>query len=98
MLSVLPPEAVQSVYLLGGQYNLPLGLTAGSVGFGSGSISVDTAVSGLTSTNGLSTTSLEEASMEAQMIAAARRTIVVVDTTKFGYNAFAQIAPLNAID
>jgi len=101
MLSVLPTEAVQSVYLLGGQYNLNLGLTVGSVGFGSGSISLDTAVlgvSGLTSTNGLSTASLEGASMEAQMIAAARRTIVVVDTTKFGYNAFAQIAPLSAID
>jgi DeoR family transcriptional regulator, fructose operon transcriptional repressor len=41
---------------------------------------------------------LEEASMAARMIASARRTIVVVDTSKFGYNAFAQVAPLNAID
>jgi DeoR/GlpR family transcriptional regulator of sugar metabolism len=36
--------------------------------------------------------------MEAQMIAAARRTIVVADATKFGYDAFAQIASSNAID
>jgi DeoR family transcriptional regulator, fructose operon transcriptional repressor len=32
------------------------------------------------------------------MIASARRTIVVVDASKFGYNAFAQLAPLDAID
>jgi DeoR/GlpR family transcriptional regulator of sugar metabolism len=101
MLSVLPAESIQSLYLLGGQYNMNLGSTVGSVGFGTGSISLDTAVlgvSGLTSTNGLSTSFLEGASMEAQMIVAARRTIVVVDATKFGYDAFAQIAPLNAID
>jgi DeoR family transcriptional regulator, fructose operon transcriptional repressor len=100
-LSVLSAEAVHGVYLLGGQYNMNLGSTVGSVGFNSGTISVDTAVlgvSGLTSTNGLSTTFLEQASMEAQMIAAARRTIIVADATKFGYNAFAQIAPLNAVD
>jgi Transcriptional regulators of sugar metabolism len=101
MLSVLPAEAIQSVYLLGGQYNMNLGSTVGSVGFNSGAISVDTAVlgvSGLTSTEGLSTTFLEEASMFARMITSARRTIVVADASKFGYNAFAQIAPLSAID
>ncbi len=101
MLSVLPVEAIQNVYLLGGQYNVHLGSTVGSVGFNSGTISVDTAVlgvSGLTSTEGLSTTLLEEASMFARMIASARRTIVVADTSKFGHNAFAQIAPLSTID
>jgi len=101
MLTVLPAEAIQGVYLLGGQYNMNLGSTVGSVGFSSGTISVDTAVlgvSGLTSTDGLSTTFLEEASMFARMITSARRTIVIADVSKFGYNAFAQIAPLSAID
>ena len=101
MLSVLPVEAIQGVYLLGGEYNLSLGSTVGSVGFSSGTVSVDTAVlgvSGLTSTDGLSTTFLEEASMFARMITSARRTIVIADASKFGYNAFAQIAPLSAID
>jgi DeoR family transcriptional regulator, fructose operon transcriptional repressor len=101
MLSVLPADAVQSVYVIGGQYNATLGSTVGSVGFSSGTVNVDTAVlgvSGLTSTNGVSTTFLEEASMFAQMIAAARRTIVLADATKFGYDAFAQIAQLNTID
>jgi DeoR/GlpR family transcriptional regulator of sugar metabolism len=55
-------------------------------------------VSGLTNTDGLSATLLEEASMFARMITSGRRTIVVADASKFGFNAFAQIAPLSAID
>jgi DeoR/GlpR family transcriptional regulator of sugar metabolism len=101
MLAVLPAEAIQDVYLLGGQYRMNLGSTVGSVGFSSGNISVDTAVlgiSGLTETDGLSTTFLEEASMVARMITSARRTIVVADASKFGFNAFAHSAPLSAID
>jgi hypothetical protein len=101
MLSVLPAEAVEDVYLLGGQYRINLAATVGPVGFSSGSISVDTAVlgvSGLTATDGLSTTRPEEASMQAQMIACASRTIIVADASKFGHNTFAQIAPLSAID
>ena len=80
---------------------MTLGATVGSVGFNSSTISVDTTVlgvSGLTSTDGLSATLLEEASMFARMITSGRRTIVVADASKFGFNAFAQIAPLGAID
>jgi DeoR/GlpR family transcriptional regulator of sugar metabolism len=101
MLSVLPPEAVESVYVLGGEFNRNLGSTVGAVGFASGNVSVDTAVlgvTGLTATGGLSTTLLEEAPMMARMITSARRTIVVADASKFGFNAFAQVAPLNAVD
>jgi DeoR family fructose operon transcriptional repressor len=101
MLSVLSPETVQEVYLLGGNYRMKLGSTVGFVGFNSGNISVDTAilgVSGLTAKDGLSTTLLEEASMLARMITCARRTIVVADASKIGVGAFAQIAPLEAID
>jgi DeoR/GlpR family transcriptional regulator of sugar metabolism len=101
MLPVLSPETVQDVYLLGGNYSMKLGSTVGFVGFRSGNISVDTAiigVSGLNAKDGLSTTFLEEASMLAQMITCARRAIVVADSSKFGVGAFAQIAPLDAID
>jgi len=101
MLSVLPAEAVENVYLLGGEYSRSLGSTIGAVGFSSGNINVDTAVlgvTGLTAVEGLSTTLLEEAPMMARMITAARRTIVVADASKFGFNAFAQVAPLTAID
>src|SRR5260370_8361263 len=80
---------------------MSLGATVGPVGFSSGNLRVDTAilgVSGLTVDNGLSTTRPAEASMQAQMIASARRTIVVADASKFGHDTFAQIAPLSAID
>jgi DeoR family transcriptional regulator, fructose operon transcriptional repressor len=101
ILPVLSPETVQVVYLLGGSYNMNLASTVGFVGFRSGNISVDTAVigvSGLNAKDGLSTTVLEEASMLAKMITCARRAIVVADSSKFGIGAFAQIAPLDAID
>jgi DeoR family transcriptional regulator, fructose operon transcriptional repressor len=101
MLSVLSPETVQDVYVLGGNYSMELGSTVGFVGFKSGNINVDTAVigvSGLDAKSGLSTTFLEEASMLAEMIRCARRAIVVADASKFGVGAFAQIAPLDAID
>src|SRR5215471_5307242 len=35
MLSVLPAEAIEDVYLLGGQYRMNLGATVGPVGFSS---------------------------------------------------------------
>jgi DeoR/GlpR family transcriptional regulator of sugar metabolism len=101
MLPALPAEAIEDVYLLGGKYRMSLGATVGPVGFSSGNLRVDTAVlgvSGLTADNGLSTTRPAEASMQAQMIASARRTIVVADASKFGHDTFAQIAPLSAIN
>jgi DeoR/GlpR family transcriptional regulator of sugar metabolism len=79
---------------------MDFGSTVGPVGFNSGNINVDTAiigVSGLTATDGLSTTFLQEASMLARMITSARRTLIVADASKFGHNAFANIAPLSAI-
>jgi DeoR family transcriptional regulator, fructose operon transcriptional repressor len=63
-------------------------------------VAVDTAVigvGGVTAREGLSTTILEEASMIAGMIAVARRTIAVADSTKLGKHSFAQIGPLTAI-
>jgi DeoR family fructose operon transcriptional repressor len=101
MLSVMPPEALESVYLLGGNYRIELASTVGLVGFSPENISADTAVlgvSGLTAKDGLSTTIFEEALMVAQMISCAGRTIVIADESKFRVRAFAQIAPFAAID
>jgi DeoR family transcriptional regulator, fructose operon transcriptional repressor len=101
MLSVMPPEALESVYLLGGNYRIELASTVGLVGFSPENISADTAVlgvSGLTAKDGLSTTIFEEALMVAQMISCARRTIVIADESKYRVRAFAQIAPFAAID
>lgn len=101
MLSLVSPEVVREVFLIGGNYRLDLASTVGWVGFKSGNISVDTAVlgvSGISVKSGLSTTFFEEASMLAQMIDSARRTIVLADGSKFGVGAFAQIAPLEVID
>lgn len=101
LLSVLPPEAMHGAYLLGGRYRTNHASTVGPVEFNSGTISVDTAVigvSGLTAANGISTTHPDEAQMHTRMIASARRTVVVADASKFGHDTFAQIAPLSAID
>ena len=54
-------------------------------------------VGGMTE-NGVSTSQIEEATMMASMIAAARRTIVIADKTKFGRLGFAGVAPLDQID
>jgi DeoR/GlpR family transcriptional regulator of sugar metabolism len=98
--AALPAHAVRDVYLLGGQVRVESQVTLGVVGFaGSGSIMADTALIGVggVSVAGLSTTLLAEASMIAAMIAAARRTIVLADASKFGHSAFAHIAPLDRI-
>lgn len=97
--AVLTPGAVRDAYLIGGEVRLGLQVTLGAVAFaGTGSIHADTAVIGVggVSPAGFSTTLLAEASMIAAMIVAARRTLVLVDSSKFGHNSFAHIAPLGA--
>jgi DeoR family transcriptional regulator of aga operon len=43
-------------------------------------------------------TSIEVAAMKRRMIAAARRTIVLADATKFGPRSFCEICPIDAVD
>ena len=99
--AVLSGDAVRDVYVLGGQYRPESQVTIGEVRFAPVSgISADTAVigvGGITAHAGLSTTLLAEAVMIEAMIAAASRTIVVADASKFGHNAFAHIVPLSRI-
>ena len=95
------PNAVASLYLLGGEIRSGAGITLGPVGFvGTRQIIADTAVIGMggITEDGVSTSHIEEATMMAAMIAAARRTIVIADQRKFGRLGFAVVAPLDQLD
>jgi DeoR family fructose operon transcriptional repressor len=97
----IPAASVRDVYLLGGSCRLNSNVTLGPVAFpGMEGVSADIAVigvGGVSAKAGLSTTNLQEAQMMAQMIESALRTVVVADSSKFGPNAFAHIARLDAI-
>jgi DeoR family transcriptional regulator, fructose operon transcriptional repressor len=91
----------RSVYLLGGRYQNDAQLTIGPLFLSGVQISVDSAiisVGGISIRGGLTSSILEEALLTCSMIAAARRTIVVADATKFGQRSFAHICPLANID
>jgi DeoR family glycerol-3-phosphate regulon repressor/DeoR family fructose operon transcriptional repressor len=93
--------AVKSLYLLGGEIRSGARITLGPVGFlGTRQIIADTAVIGVggLTEEGISTSQIDEATMMAGMIAAARRTIVIADKTKFGRLGFALVASLDQLD
>jgi DeoR/GlpR family transcriptional regulator of sugar metabolism len=97
----IPTNAVSSLYLLGGEIRGGAHVTLGPVGFvGTRQIIADTTVMGIGGITeaGVSTSQIEEATMMAGMIAAARRTIVIADKTKFGRLGFAVVAPLDQLD
>lgn len=99
--AAIPTNAVSSLYLLGGEIRGGAHVTLGPVGFvGTRQIIADTTVMGIggITEDGVSTSQIEEATMMAGMIAAARRTIVIADKTKFGRLGFAVVAPLDQLD
>jgi len=99
--ATVPPACVSGLYLLGGEIRSGANITLGSVGFvGTGKITADTAVIGVggITPEGCSTSHIEEATMMAAMISAARRTIIVADSSKFGRLAFAMVTSLDRID
>lgn len=53
---------------------------------------------GITAERGLTTPDLAEAGVKRALVAAARRTVVLTDHTKFGRADFAQVVPLSAVD
>jgi DeoR family glycerol-3-phosphate regulon repressor/DeoR family fructose operon transcriptional repressor len=98
--AAVPPQALRSLYLLGGEIRGGAQITLGPVGFvGAQAISADTAVIGVggITAKGCWTSHLAEANMMLGMIAAARRTIILADSSKFGHHAFAKIVSLEQV-
>jgi DeoR/GlpR family transcriptional regulator of sugar metabolism len=95
---ILPPDACRDVYVMGGHYRHEAQVTLGEVRFAfAAGINVDTAligIGGISAERGLSTTSIAEAVMIAEMMKVARRSVVLVDSSKFGHDSFATIGPL----
>ena len=55
-------------------------------------------VDGIDLDYGISTTDMREATLNQKMIAAAQKTIVLADSSKFGRRGFAKIADIEAVD
>lgn len=55
-------------------------------------------VDGIDFEYGISTTDMREAALNQKMIAAAQKTIVLADSSKFGRRGFARIADIDAVD
>jgi DeoR family transcriptional regulator, fructose operon transcriptional repressor len=97
----LPERAVRDVFVLGGEYRAESHITIGSIAYcGSTAVCVDSAILGVggVTEDGVFATPLQEAAMTASMMAAARRTIVLADSTKFDKKLLGHIASLGQID
>ncbi|WP_245424202.1 DeoR/GlpR family DNA-binding transcription regulator [Methylovirgula sp. 4M-Z18] len=98
--AAVPSQALRSLYLLGGEIRGGAQITVGPVGFvGAQAISADTAVIGVggITPKGCWTSNLAEATMMFSMIAAARRAIILADSSKFGHHAFAKVVSLEQV-
>ena len=83
--------------VLGGEYRAESHITVGSVAFcGAIAVSADSAVLGVggITQDGIFAKLLQDATMRASMIAAARRTIVLADSAKFNHKLLGHIASL----
>jgi DeoR/GlpR family transcriptional regulator of sugar metabolism len=99
--AALPDQAIRDIFVLGGEYRAESHITVGSVAYGgSMRVSVDSAILGVggITKDGVFAKLLQEATMTASMIAAARRTIVLADSTKFDQKLLGHIASLGQID
>ena len=99
--AALPRQSVRDIVVLGGEYRPESNITVGSVSFCGGiAVSADTAILGVggITQEGLFAGLLQDATMTASMIAAARRTIVLADSTKFNRKLLGHIANLEQID
>ena len=99
--AALPRQAVRDIVVLGGEYRAESQITVGSVAFcGAIAVSADSAILGVggLTRDGIFAGLLQDATMTASMIAAARRTIVLADSTKFNRKLLGHIASLEQID
>jgi DeoR/GlpR family transcriptional regulator of sugar metabolism len=99
--AALPRQAVRDVVVLGGEYRAESHITVGSIAFCGGvAVSAESAVIGIggITRQGLFAGLLQDATMTASMIAAARRTIVLADSAKFDHKLLAHIGSLDQVD
>jgi DeoR family transcriptional regulator, fructose operon transcriptional repressor len=99
--AALPQKAVRDILVLGGEYRAESHITVGSIAFcGAIAVHADSAILGAggISQDGIFAELLQEATMTAKMIAAARRTIVLADSAKFNRQLLGHIASLEKID
>jgi DeoR family transcriptional regulator, fructose operon transcriptional repressor len=97
---VMPESAARAIHLLGGTYEPVSQVTVGPIALpGVVGFNVDTAVIGVTgiSLDGFAIGRLEEATVTADMVARAKRTIVVADASKFHLAAFATVAAFDRV-
>jgi DeoR/GlpR family transcriptional regulator of sugar metabolism len=95
--AALSPQAVRDIVVLGGEYRAESHTTVGSVAFcGAIAVSAVLGVGGITQ-DGIFAELLQDATMTASMIAAARRTIVLADSAKFNHKLLGHIASLEQI-
>ena len=98
----LPFELITGadVCVLGGKCRPDARVTVGPMIISGININADfavIAVDGIMAKEGLSANLLEEALMASEMIAAAQRTIVVADSSRFGKRSFARIGPIESM-
>jgi DeoR/GlpR family transcriptional regulator of sugar metabolism len=99
--AAIPRQAVRDIVVLGGEYRAESHSTVGSVTFCGGvTLSAESAILGVggITQEGLFTRLLQDATMTASMMAAAGRTIVLADSTKFNRRLLGHIASLKQID
>jgi DeoR family transcriptional regulator, fructose operon transcriptional repressor len=97
----LPRQAVRDIIFIGGEYRPESNTTVGAITYcGAVPVNADTAIVGVggIAQDGLYTRLLQDASMTASIIGHARRTIVLVDSSKFGRRLLGHIASLDRID
>jgi DeoR/GlpR family transcriptional regulator of sugar metabolism len=98
--AALPDACARKVYVLGGRYERQTQATLGPVALSGLGLRVDCAVigvGGISACDGLSTSLFEEALGAAGMMAAAQRTMVLADASKWGIKAFTCIGPLKGV-
>lgn len=100
--AVLATKPNLELHLLGGHVRPRTLATVGSWAQDAlRSVAVDVAfmgINGISAERGLTTPDLEEARVKTALIAAARRVVVLADSSKVGREDFAHVAPLSKID
>jgi DeoR/GlpR family transcriptional regulator of sugar metabolism len=99
--AALPRQAVRDIVVLGGEYRPESNTIVGSLAFcGAVAVNADSAILGVggVTQDGIFAALLQDAAMTASMIAAARRTIVLADSTKINHRLLGHIGSLEQID